>query len=136
MNRLLLVMWLALPALAHAQTDSSKTLKNVTVEQFTKLTTREDKLVLVAFRANWCVVCKRQEPLLLQLARERSSELELLILDMEENPLIAEYFEVDALPVNLLFRSGHLVWNRVGYRSYDELTETVNEFRFKRSPGY
>lgn len=35
---------------------------------------------------------------------------------MENNPAIADYFEVDGLPVLILYKDGYMIWNRVGSR--------------------
>ena len=44
---------------------------------------------------------------------------------MEKNPLIAEYFEVDGLPVNLLYDKGKIIWSREGIVSKIEITELL-----------
>jgi thioredoxin 1 len=102
-----------------------KPLKNLTVEEFTKLTKQKGKEVLVNFSASWCVVCKKQKPVLDELAARHRDDLALLEIDMEENPLIAEYFEIDGLPVNIIFRNGVMDWNRVGFQSLNDLENAL-----------
>src|SRR5438045_861696 len=77
--------------------------KNLTVAQFNNFVNNKDKTVLVNFSADWCVVCKRQKPILDELSAIHKNDLLLLEIDMEENPLIAEFFEVDGLPINLIY---------------------------------
>lgn len=124
MKRQLLILLLFVCGLAKAQQDSLGKPINLTVEQYTKLTSRTDKLVLVNLQADWCVVCKREKPLLQQIVKDNANVV-LIEVDMDDNPLIAQHFEVDGLPVNLLYRGGHLIWNRMGLISKDEINAMI-----------
>jgi thioredoxin 1 len=103
----------------------------LTVEQYKAKTNVKDKLVLVNFSADWCVVCKRQKPILDEIYAENKERLEMIELDMEHNPLIAEYFEVDGLPVNILYRKGEMVWNRMGFMNKKQLMELIKSYEEK-----
>lgn len=86
------------------------------------------KLVLVYFKADWCVVCKKQRPLLDDVVKENKDKVELLPIDMEDNPKIAAYFEVDGLPVTILYKNGKIVWDRMGLTEKKELLEQIHFF--------
>lgn len=100
----------------------------LTVEQFNKRISMSNKLVLVYFKADWCVVCKKQRPLLDDLVKENKDKVELLSIDMEDNPNIAAYFEVDGLPVTILYKNGKIVWDRMGLTKKKELLEQIHFF--------
>src|SRR5207253_1257933 len=104
-------------------------LKDLTVAAFNKMIMQKDREVLVNFSAGWCVVCKKQKPVLDQLAARHSHDLLLLEIDMEENPLIAEFFEVDGLPVNIIYRNGTMDWNRVGFQSLNDLENALWSYK-------
>jgi thioredoxin-like negative regulator of GroEL len=48
---------------------------------------------------------------------------------MEDNPKIAEHFEVDGLPITMLYKNGVLVWSKMGILNRDELTGILRSFR-------
>jgi thioredoxin 1 len=100
---------------------------NMTVDEFNKRTSIKDKLVLVNFEADWCIMCKKQKPILNEIIAEKKN-LEVIIIDMEQNPLIAEYFNVDGLPINLIYKNGTLAWDRAGFRTKNELLKQINVF--------
>ena len=104
----------------------------MTVDQFNlKLKTATTPL-LVNFTADWCVVCKRQKPILDQVMAEVGDQVELQIIDMESNPLIAAYFEVDGLPALILYKDGNMIWNRVGLQDKMQIMEQVSPFVKKK----
>ena len=102
----------------------------MTVEEFRNLTCVKDKLVLVNFKADWCVVCRRQEPIIDQIRTEKQKTVNVLVINMETNPLIAEYFEVDGLPINILFKDGVIIWDRMGLQSKKEIMDIINAFEY------
>lgn len=102
--------------------------KNLSVAQYNERIAASTKLVLVYFKADWCVVCKKQKPLLDAVMAEHKNNVELLELNMEDNPLIAEFFEVDGLPVTILYKHGKIVWDRMGLTEKSELEAQIHFF--------
>lgn len=101
---------------------------NMSVKEYTLRIANTNKLVLVNFAADWCVMCKKQKPILDQLLLEKKEVLEVIIIDMEKNPEIAEYFNVDGLPINLLYKNGNLVWDQAGLKTKNELLREIVVF--------
>ncbi|WP_317897674.1 thioredoxin family protein [Aurantibacillus circumpalustris] len=100
----------------------------MTVEQFNRRIKTTNKLLLVYFSADWCVVCKRQKPVLHQVFSEIWKDAELLSINLENNPLIAEYFEIDALPALILYKDGYMVWNRVGFQEKEKILDLLKGY--------
>lgn len=100
----------------------------MTVEQFNRRIKTTNKLLLVYFSADWCVVCKRQKHVLHQVFAEIRDEAELLSISLENNPLIAEYFEIDALPALILYKDGYMVWNRVGFQEKEKILDLLRGY--------
>lgn len=97
----------------------------MTVSQFTTQTSVKGKIILVNFKADWCVICKRQKPILDAIKVEHKDLLTILIIDMADNPLIAEYFEVDGLSITLLYKNGNMVWDHMGLLQKNDILEVV-----------
>lgn len=109
--------------------DSLKTYPvNMTVDEFKERTSVKNKVILVNFSADWCVMCKKQKPILDQVKAEKKEVIELIIIDMDDNPLIAEYFNVDGLPINLMYKNGNLLWDRAGLKTKNELIKQISFF--------
>jgi len=124
------------PIIALGQQDTIPTSTQwpigMTVEQFNLKLKTTTKPLLVNFTADWCVVCKRQKPILDQVMAEVKSQAELLVIDMESNPLIASYFEVDGLPVLILYKDGYMLWNRVGLQDRIQVLEPMSPYLDKK----
>jgi thioredoxin 1 len=117
---------------AICQSDGSTSViekKGLTVEAFQKITNESKKLVYFNFSADWCVVCKRQAPMIEKFAQNNKQTVEVISLDMKANPLIAEFFEVDGLPINMLYKNGALVWDRMGLQTTEQLNEVIKKFQ-------
>ena len=71
-------------------------------------------LILVDFWAAWCGPCLSVAPVLEQIAKDRAESLRLGKLNVDENPLTAERFQVMSIPTMLLFKGGKLVDGIVG----------------------
>lgn len=99
--------------------------ENLTVEMYKKIVSRTDKVVLVNFSADWCVVCKRQAPVLDAISKKYGSKLLLVEVDMDNNRDIAAYFEVDGLPFHMIYKKGGMAWNWTGFLSEQQLTERL-----------
>jgi thioredoxin 1 len=115
-----------------SQNNAKDTLKvypvNMTVDEFKERTSVKNKVILVNFSADWCVMCKKQKPILDQVKAEKKEVIDLIIIDMDENPLIAEYFNVDGLPINLMYKNGNLLWDRAGLKTKNELLKQIGFF--------
>ncbi|MES2679471.1 MAG: thioredoxin family protein [Bacteroidota bacterium] len=127
-----------LPTCFFGQNSESLTVQTqpsgITVAQFNNKLKTTSRPLLVNFTADWCVVCKRQKPVLTAVMGEVGAQIELMVIDMELNPLIAEYFEVDGLPVTILYDKGNMVWNRVGFQDRAQILSQVYMLVEKKQP--
>ena len=76
---------------------------------------KADKPVLVDFWATWCGPCRMMAPVVEKIAEEHP-ELKVCKVDIDENPELAQLFNVMSSPTLAAFKDGQLIGTAVGYQ--------------------
>ena len=88
--------------------------KEVTDATFVKDVLQSEKPVLVDFWAEWCSPCRKVDPLLAEIAAEMADKVEIVKLNIDENPDTPGKYGVRGIPTMLLFKGGQPVAQKVG----------------------
>ena len=97
----------------------------VTNENFAAEVIASDKPVLVDFWATWCPPCRMQSPIVDELAEERS-DIKVGKVNVDEQPELAEKFDVQNIPTLNIVKGGESVKVLVGLRSKEQLLAEFN----------
>jgi thioredoxin 1 len=82
--------------------------------------------VIVDFWAEWCGPCKQIGPILEELSVEKKDKLQILKLNIDENPKTPQKYGVRGIPTLMLFKAGNLVDTKVGSLPKSALTDWID----------
>jgi thioredoxin 1 len=78
----------------------------VTESTFEQEVLSSEKPVIVDFWAEWCGPCHAVSPVLERIADERSEELKLVKVNIDEEQGLAARFGIASIPTIILFKGG------------------------------
>ena len=97
----------------------------VTEQTFEAEVIKSDKAVIVDFWAEWCGPCRAVAPVLDRIAQERSGELIVVKVNIDEQPGLAQRYGVQSIPTMILFRDGEPAKVAVGAQPKGALEKSL-----------
>jgi thioredoxin 1 len=89
-------------------------INDVTDGNFQAEVLENEKAVLVDFWAPWCGPCRVIAPSLEEIAAERSDDLRIVKLNVDDNQATAARYDVMSIPTLILFKNGEPAHKIVG----------------------
>ena len=84
--------------------------------------------VLVDFWAEWCGPCRMMNPILEKFQETHQGAIQVVKLNVDDNPESATRFKVLSIPTMLVFKNGEVVKQLVGAMSEARLEEALAEW--------
>ena len=104
------------------------TARAVTEATFDQEVINNEKTVLVDFWAEWCGPCRAVSPILDQIAHEHSDKLDIVKLNVDDNPALAAKYMITSIPAMKVFQKGEVVKTVIGAKPKPALEADLAEF--------
>lgn len=88
---------------------------SVTKNNFKEEVLQSDKPVLIDLWATWCGPCRMMSPVVEQIA-ESHPELKVCKINVDDEPELAQTFQVSAIPTLVLMQDGKVKDASVGFK--------------------
>ncbi|MDN4613476.1 thioredoxin [Leifsonia sp. F6_8S_P_1B] len=88
--------------------------RSVTDATFEQDVLNSEKTILVDFWAEWCGPCRAVGPILDQIASEHADKIEIVKLNVDENPQTAAKYQITSIPAMKVYKGGEVVKTVIG----------------------
>ncbi len=102
--------------------------KAVTDETFEAEVLKAGKPVVVDYWAEWCGPCRQVAPVLEEIATEHGEKIDVVKLNVDENPVVTQRYGIMNIPTMNVFKDGEVVKQIVGARPKAALLRDLAEF--------
>lgn len=102
-------------------------MKTVSENEFEAEVLNKPGLVLVDFFATWCGPCMMLAPVLEEISA--AGEVEVVKVNVDENPNIAHKYQIASIPTMIYFRNGEMIAKEVGLREKDEIINKIRSLK-------
>ncbi|MFF3142326.1 thioredoxin [Streptomyces sp. NPDC057927] len=94
---------------------------------FAEVAAQAQPYVVVDLWATWSGPCRMVSPALEQVAHELAGRVKLVKVDIDQNPRLAQRFQVQAVPTLLLLDKGEVIARKTGAAPAPALRQWVEE---------
>ena len=88
---------------------------------------KADKPLLVDFWAPWCSYCRRIGPAYDRIAQQFEEELNIVKINIDDEPALAEAEHIEVIPTLVLYRKGEAIGSIVAPESKAMIESFIRE---------
>lgn len=89
---------------------------------------RSTQPVLVDFFATWCGPCKKQLPIMDEVAKEFAGKARIATINVDNGQAKSSEYGISSIPALLIFKDGKVVEKLVGLHSQSQLSGILNKY--------
>ncbi len=88
---------------------------------------KSDIPVLVDFWASWCGPCKMLSPIISQLADEYAGKVKVCKVNVDEQPVLANRYQIQSIPTMYFFKNGQIVDKSIGFKPKNAIIAMIEK---------
>jgi thioredoxin 1 len=93
---------------------------------FDDIVVKSDKPAIVDFWAEWCGPCRMIAPIIEEISGEYAGRIVVAKCDVDNNPAIANRYNIRSIPTILFFKDGKVADKQVGAVPKKNILEKLN----------
>jgi len=105
---------------------TSELVKHADDANFSAMVLKEAKVSLVDFWAPWCGPCRAIGPVLEELAAQYEGRVNVVKVNVDENPATAAQYGVRSIPTLLVVKNGQVQDTQIGLSSKSQLAALLD----------
>jgi thioredoxin 1 len=102
--------------------------KVVTDATFEEEVLKSDKPVVVDYWAEWCGPCRMVAPVLEEIATEHADKINVVKINIDENPQVAQRYQILQIPTLNVFSGGEVVKQVIGAKPKSALLRDLADY--------
>lgn len=102
--------------------------KAVTDASFESDVLKSEKPIMVDFWAEWCGPCRAVSPILDKIAEENADKIDIVKLNVDDNPETAMKYGITSIPAMYVFQDGEVKKRIVGAKPKPALEADLADF--------
>ena len=99
----------------------------LTKQNFQSEVAESKEMVLIDFWASWCGPCRMVSPIVDEIAEESPAGVKVCKVNVDEQPELAQQFQVMSIPTLLVMKDGKPVASSVGARPKQFIVKMIEE---------
>ena len=99
----------------------------ITNQNFEQEVQNAEVPVLLDFWATWCGPCRMLAPELEAVGEELGSRVKIGKVNVDEQPELAEQFNISSIPALFVFKNGQVTASAVGYREKPQIMDLLEQ---------
>jgi thioredoxin 1 len=113
-----------------ANEDTFQEEEVITLEKYNSIVANKDTAVLVFCSAHWCAACTKMKPIIDEMELYQPGKLKILRINSERDKQVAEEFELNTLPLIMLYKKGSMKWTWTGKLEKSALRAKIDPYLF------
>ena len=101
-------------------------VRQLSDEDFEKDVLQSGTPVFIDFWAPWCAPCRIIGPIVEELAPSYEGKAVIAKINVDDNPLTAQKFQVTSIPTLMMFKNGKMVDRAIGVLPRAELQKFID----------